>query len=349
MFILPDGRVILQGADGRQVRSRRHSTLLKILIEHADGCWPLEELATMVAGSAGIPAQAVEDLAETLVARGILIPETEGRPEWMSERQWTVQQSMLEWLAPHERPFEDRLRFQYRLSQAVVVVVGVGGTGSMTARLLSASGVRMLRLVDGDVVEPSNLGRQFLYRDADIGKPKAVALADYLRAFDPELHVETVTRAITDVSSAREALEGASIAIVTADEPPLLLQRWIDEAAKSLYVPYLRTQYDWFGPLFVPGLSPCFACLEAHWRQSDDGLYDRLADAVRHRIGRLPASPAGIAHAAATYCDEAIAWLTRIAAPLSLGAQVRCNLEGVVRRAIHPSPDCPVCRTIKLP
>ena len=73
-----------------------------------------------------------------------------------------------------------------RLERAVVGVAGVGGLGSNVAVHLVRAGVKRLILADFDIVSPSNLNRQFFFRD-QIGRRKVTALADNLRRIDPDL------------------------------------------------------------------------------------------------------------------------------------------------------------------
>jgi molybdopterin/thiamine biosynthesis adenylyltransferase len=84
---------------------------------------------------------------------------------------------------------------QSALSAASVVVVGTGAVGSEAARLLAQAGVGRLLLCDPDTVEESNLSRGALYRPADLGTPKARAVAAALRARDPQV---TVTARVAD-------------------------------------------------------------------------------------------------------------------------------------------------------
>lgn len=72
-----------------------------------------------------------------------------------------------------------------------VAVVGCGGLGVPAAWTLALGGVRTLRLVDADTVETANLHRQIAYREADIGRAKVDALADFLASRFPDLCVET--------------------------------------------------------------------------------------------------------------------------------------------------------------
>lgn len=76
---------------------------------------------------------------------------------------------------------------QEQLKQAKVLVVGAGGLGCPILQYLAAIGIGTLGLVDGDVVDVSNLHRQILYMNADIGKGKTVAAAEKLAAQNPHV------------------------------------------------------------------------------------------------------------------------------------------------------------------
>ncbi len=80
---------------------------------------------------------------------------------------------------------------QKKLAQAKVLVIGVGGLGSPAALYLAAAGVGTLGLVDGDVVDLSNLQRQILHSTASIGVPKVESGRQTLAALNPELTIKT--------------------------------------------------------------------------------------------------------------------------------------------------------------
>src|SRR5437899_823203 len=84
---------------------------------------------------------------------------------------------------------------QRRLLASHVAVVGAGAVGAAAADQLARSGVGTITIVDRDVLEASNLGRQALYtpEDADRRLPKAIALAAHLRAINPEITIVPVT------------------------------------------------------------------------------------------------------------------------------------------------------------
>jgi molybdopterin/thiamine biosynthesis adenylyltransferase len=78
---------------------------------------------------------------------------------------------------------------QEKLLAARVLIIGAGGLGSPAAMYLAAAGVGQLVIADHDAVELSNLQRQLLHHDSDLGRPKAVSASDTLRAINPDVAV----------------------------------------------------------------------------------------------------------------------------------------------------------------
>lgn len=78
---------------------------------------------------------------------------------------------------------------QIKLKKASVLIVGIGGLGCPAAQYLAAAGIGTLGLMDGDVVELSNLHRQILFTGKDIGKNKAIVAKDRLSAVNPDVHI----------------------------------------------------------------------------------------------------------------------------------------------------------------
>lgn len=79
---------------------------------------------------------------------------------------------------------------QKKLLDAKVLIVGVGGLGSPIALYLAGAGVGCIGLVDDDVVSISNLQRQVLYSEKELGKSKAICAAERLSALNSEIKVQ---------------------------------------------------------------------------------------------------------------------------------------------------------------
>ncbi|MFE2656467.1 molybdopterin-synthase adenylyltransferase MoeB [Brevibacterium sp. NPDC059310] len=86
---------------------------------------------------------------------------------------------------------------QRRLRAAKVLVIGAGGLGAPVLQYLGAAGIGRLTVIDDDVVDVSNLQRQILHRDADVGRPKVESARDALLRLDPGLTVETVAERLS--------------------------------------------------------------------------------------------------------------------------------------------------------
>ncbi|KGY10477.1 molybdopterin-synthase adenylyltransferase MoeB [Vibrio sinaloensis] len=87
---------------------------------------------------------------------------------------------------------------QEALKQSSVLVLGAGGLGCASSQYLATAGVGKLTLVDDDVVELSNLQRQVLHHDSDIGRKKVESAADALKELNPYLNVATVDKRLSD-------------------------------------------------------------------------------------------------------------------------------------------------------
>ena len=90
---------------------------------------------------------------------------------------------------------------QQKLKAARVLLVGMGGIGAPAALYLAAAGVGTLGMVDDDTVSLSNLQRQVLYTEADIGRLKVEAGTERLRALNPDVVIEPIARRL-DVHNA---------------------------------------------------------------------------------------------------------------------------------------------------
>ena len=81
---------------------------------------------------------------------------------------------------------------QKRLTSASILVAGAGALGNETLKLMALLGAGHLQVIDYDLVSTSNLSRMVLFRQADIGRPKAEVAAERLREINPEIEVQTI-------------------------------------------------------------------------------------------------------------------------------------------------------------
>ncbi|HOB18092.1 MAG TPA: HesA/MoeB/ThiF family protein [Candidatus Methanoculleus thermohydrogenotrophicum] len=150
---------------------------------------------------------------------------------------------------------------QARLASARVVIVGAGGLGCPVALYLAAAGIGEIRLIDGDVVDRTNLNRQVLHGDRDIGRAKVESAAEKLRAQNPEIRV--VTRYATiDEGNAAVLAGGADLIIDATDNFPAryILNRVALQSGVPLIHGAVRG-FDGQATTIIPGRTACLACI----------------------------------------------------------------------------------------
>ena len=123
---------------------------------------------------------------------------------------------------------------QVALAGAKIALVGLGGIGSPVLQYLAAAGVGSLTLIDDDVVEASNLQRQTIFAEADLGRSKAVAARNWVVRFDPALVVQTIERRI-DASNAATMLDGHTLVLDGCDNFATRLA--VSDACVALRIP----------------------------------------------------------------------------------------------------------------
>lgn len=84
------------------------------------------------------------------------------------------------------------------IRKSKATVVGCGGLGSITTTQLTALGIGYLRIIDSDIVELTNLQRQLLYRETDIGKPKVEIAKNFLKKLNPDVIIDAINLEINE-------------------------------------------------------------------------------------------------------------------------------------------------------
>ena len=148
---------------------------------------------------------------------------------------------------------------QQKLKAARVLIVGAGGLGAPAALYLAAAGVGTMILVDPDEVDLSNLQRQVLYAEEDIGRPKAEAAADRLAALNPHIFVAGHKGAFGP-DNADELVEGVDMVLDGTDD--FAVRFAVNAACVRHGKPLVSGAIGrWTGQVGVFGGRPCYRCL----------------------------------------------------------------------------------------
>jgi molybdopterin/thiamine biosynthesis adenylyltransferase/SAM-dependent methyltransferase len=211
---------------------------------------------------------------------------------------------------------------QERLRQATVGLIGMGGIGSQLAIHLAAAGVGRLIVTDGDRVELSNLTRQTLYRETDVGRLKVEAAAARLAELHSDLTVETIAQQFETPALAKAVAERADMVLLSADRPASV-HAWTNSACLMVGIPFSAAGYieghGCVGPLLHPPTTPCYECIQV----SADALPEQLLYPASVRGAAVELNPRFQAPSygplnglvAAIQANEALRWL--LGAPLA--------------------------------
>jgi len=158
---------------------------------------------------------------------------------------------------------------QLKLQNAKVCVVGLGGLGSPAVIQLAAMGVGFIRLVDRDVVEPSDLHRQPLYDRDSLGYPKVEAAAARVKKINPHTRTELLPLSI-DNENAEEIVKGVDVVLDGLDHiaPRYILNR----SCVKQDLPYIfGGATETFGNLttILPRKTPCLECFMPGLKDED--------------------------------------------------------------------------------
>ena len=263
---------------------------------------------------------------------------------------------------PHARArFDRQLRYfsdvstgqtpsqcQRRLADARVAILGVGGLGGWSAMTLACCGIGEMSLVDFDTVELSNLNRQILFGEADVGLPKVGLAAERLRAFNPSLQIETREERLDSEAAVAATIEGCDLAVNAVDWPAHDIELWVNSACFAAGIPYIAMSHyppiARVGPLYVPGETGCYSCQEIAYRRSYP-LYDAVVEQQRAKPSPAATLGAACALISGQVALDLMHFLTGLAAPSSLGVSHIYDLRTmqVKRERVVQEADCPVC------
>ena len=157
---------------------------------------------------------------------------------------------------------------QLRLKAARIAVVGAGGIGAGVIPALAGAGVGKLTIIDGDQVELSNLQRQPLFADGDLGVGKALLATRFIRDRNPHIDVVTFTQRV-DGDNVADLLADHDLIIDGTDNFATRLT--VSDAAVALGIPLISAAAQQFqGQVALFRGRPCYRCFVGDAFDADD-------------------------------------------------------------------------------
>lgn len=250
----------------------------------------------------------------------------------------------------------DKYSMQRRLQDIRIALLGVGGLGSHLLYDLAAAGVQDIRIVDFDTIDLSNLNRQIIYNEADIGLPKTEVAQRRIKAFSPRMKVEAVQTRIGSGEDVRRLVEDRDLVIAVVDRPTMSIANWVNAGCVAAGVRFLAGGVETKRAIYygvVPGETGCVECWRRHVAETDP-VSAALLDEKR-RLGFEGDNAAfGPLVTVLTGCilAEVVRIATGISPPVASGRLMEltfddfsiCEAETWSRQ-----PDCPVCASAATP
>ena len=224
---------------------------------------------------------------------------------------------------------------QQKLRAGSVAVIGAGGIGSGAIPALAAAGVGRLAIIDNDVVDRSNLQRQPIFRDDQVGGGKAKIAAEFAMAINP--HVEAVARERRiDSENTRELLENHDLVLDGSDNFATRLA--VSDSCVALGIPLVSAAAIQFqGQVGLFRGQPCFRCFVGDAFDSDE--CDNCAE-----LGVLGALTLTVGGFAALLAIRAIAEMGDDAGKLHLLDADKLAWRAIVLPA---DPGCRACGALR--
>lgn len=326
---------------------------LSHLLALIDGSRTIDEIERefhAAAPSSGLDVtEAIKDLDEA----GVLIDAAE--PVRLDEYSRERFRRNLGFFETYARMSLSKYTMQEKIRDCRVTLLGLGGIGSHISLDLLGLGVQDLRVVDFDTVELSNLNRQILYTEADIGQPKVELAVRRLSAYYPAANIEGIQRRLNSADDVYAVVAERDFTICVVDKPRLRMQGWANEAHVRAGIPYavggVETQR---GLMFMvnPGMTGCAEC----WRLA--AADDERTHALRAQMEPPGDVSTGIDLAAfgplvttvtAMLVTEFVRYVTGIAPPISAGRLMEIRFGDFM---LHEAEQwsrlshCPVCKDV---
>jgi molybdopterin/thiamine biosynthesis adenylyltransferase len=218
---------------------------------------------------------------------------------------------------------------QRKLKGSRVIIVGMGGLGCASATYLTAAGVGHITIVDFDTVELSDLNRQILYGEGDVGKKKVTVAKGKLSKLNSRVEITPVSSKITE-ENALSLIKGAQVVVDGLDNSASRLI--VNSACVKQKIAYIYggvSRLRGMVTTIIPGKTPCLACL------SPEGVGG---------LGVLGVTPAIIANLQAL---EAIKLLTG-RSPSLVGKLLLFNGDDMKFQLleVRRNESCPVCSSL---
>lgn len=230
------------------------------IVTGLDGTRSVEEIAEFY----NVKYDDLNNLLMYLSKNGIL-DNVEDKSEFKNYEKY---RRVIHFISEYSNSHNNLVNMWQNIRNATVIVIGLGAVGSWVACNLAQSGVKNIALMDSDIVDITNLHRQFGYRESDIGRKKIDVLEEIIHGFDKDINVIKEYSFLNE--GALNVFDDISIDLIincadnpTVDETSL----WVGEYAMKRGLPHIvgggyNLHLSLVGQTIIPGKSACMKCFQ---------------------------------------------------------------------------------------
>ncbi len=265
-----------------QVRLRTEDDTIYNIVNKLDGTRSIEELAKEY----DTTLDEINGLLSFLQNKGILDTSLPHDDLFQYDEYRRVIHFIEEFATSHD----DLIAMWEAIRRSKVLVIGLGAVGSWVSCNLVQSGVKELYLMDNDLVDITNLHRQFAYRYSDVGELKIDAMERRLKEYDSGVVVHKTNTVLTEGSLSIFDNENIDLIINCADKPNVdTTSLWVGEYGMKRRIPHIigggyNLHLSLIGQTVIPGKSACVKCFQKKLEEENTIDRDKVKKlAVKNR------------------------------------------------------------------
>lgn len=242
----------------QQVHIKVQDDTIMNIINSLDGSKTVEQLVL----ENDVDPMDLYNLLQYLRENGIL-DNIENKDDFYKYEQF---RRIIHFIADYSSSHSDLLNMWNNICEATVLVIGLGAVGSWVTCNLAQSGVKNIILMDADIVDISNLHRQFGYTETDVGQKKIDVLAKRIREYNADINVIKADMYLDAQSLHIFDEQKIDLIINCADKPTVdETSLWVGEYAMQHSIPHIigggyNLHLSLIGQTVLPGKSACVNC-----------------------------------------------------------------------------------------
>ncbi|WP_232698191.1 HesA/MoeB/ThiF family protein [Brevibacillus daliensis] len=341
-YVVHDGKIHI-GFNDQSITIEDEDGKIDLFLKQMNGAYTLEELASITNTSIDDAVDALDMLNEY----GLV--EDNDSLNLLNEEETARYKSNLNFFTNFSSLEESKYSFQQKLKDSKVVLLGIGGS-NLVASCLAGMGIGHLVVLDFDTVETSNLTRQFLFTEDDVGRYKTEVARERLLKINGNMKIDIYNREVTGIDSLIDILQGADLVIAMIDSPTILTSRWVNSVCYHYGIPFVQGR---LGPMrmflqkFHPGNGACFDCSIIESLRIDPMYEERLRMWYNREFRpNNPSFAPNVSVLCGMIASEVANTLLGVMKPLEQGTTVTFfpgNYESFQMHAWQRVKECPTC------